>query len=309
MNSINLPPRNLPKLLIFGFVTLIVLAIVLSAFKNLELDKSKADEKTAANQKLNIPKEMVFVEGGTYQNAEKTPEVKQLIKPFAIDRNLVTVDDFIKFVNVTQYKTEAERFGNAAVFDFDKQEWLLVDGASFLYPQGIDKAPAQLDHPVTQISWNDAQAYAKWRGKRLPTSIEWEWAAQSGGKSKNVYAWGNEIKKAGKILANHWQGEFPIKNTKEDGYLTTSPVGAFGANPIGLTDMGGNVWQWCADSILPTANEAQMDPSIRKVTKGGSFLCDPKVCHGFRVTGAASSTPETALFHTGFRCVTDIEDK
>ncbi len=158
---------------------------------------------------------------------------------------------------------------------------------------------------MTQVSWNDAVAYAKWAGKRLPTALEWEWAASASGTSKSIYAWGDEMKEGKSFKANFWQGSFPQKNTEEDGFLTTSPIGKFGANPTGLTDMGGNVWQWTADDTAPTEEEAKMDTEMRKVTKGGSFLCDPKVCHGFKVDGKSSSTAEKGLMHTGFRCVKD----
>ncbi len=258
---------------------------------------SAADKKT-----------MAFVKGGTLEKIDEASQqkYKASIRSFNIDKNLVTVADFKKFTEETKYVTEAEKFGNSAVFDFDKQEWILKDGVTYLYPLGTDKDPAPLDHPVTQVSWNDAVAYAKWAGKRLPTALEWEWAASAAGTSKSIYAWGNEMKEGSTYKANFWQGSFPEKNTVEDGFLTTSPVGKFGANPLGLTDMGGNVWQWTADDIAPTEDEAKSDTEMRKVTKGGSFLCDPEVCHGFKVEGKSSSTAETGLMHTGFRCVKDV---
>ena len=250
---------------------------------------------------------MAFVKGGILEKLDENTQQKNKIniRSFRIDKNLVTVSDFKKFTAATKYQTEAEKFGNSAVFDFDKQEWILKDGANYLFPLGSDKEPASLDHPVTQVSWNDAVAYAKWAGKRLPTAAEWEWAASSAGTSKSIYAWGDQMKEGSTFKANFWQGSFPEKNTVDDGFLTTNPVGKFGANPLGLTDMGGNVWQWTADDVAPTTEEAKTDTEMRKVTKGGSFLCDPKVCHGFKVDGKSSSTAETGLMHTGFRCVKD----
>lgn len=262
---------------------------------------------TKHSQKIIEKDGMIYLQGGTYEGSDpQTKETKKLsVKSFYLDKNLVTVAEFDEFVKKTGYKSEAERFGNSAVFDFDIQNWEMKGGAYYWYPFGKDKEKAKPNHPVTQVSWNDAVAYAKWKGKRLPTDAEWEYAARNAGSTNDTYTWGNELVVNGKYMANTWQGSFPTKNTVEDGYLTTSPVGAFGENKIGLTDMGGNVWQWTADSITPTGNEALMDPAERRVTRGGSFLCDPNVCHGFKVTGRASSTPETGMVHTGFRCAKD----
>ncbi|WP_165784666.1 SUMF1/EgtB/PvdO family nonheme iron enzyme [Solitalea longa] len=227
------------------------------------------------------------------------------IKSFQLDADLVTVKQFDDFVKATGYITDAQKFGNSAVFDFDKKSWEMLDGAYYLYPQGKDHTKANPDHPVTQVSWNDALAYAKWKGERLPSEFEWEWAARNASNARQTYTWGEKLVEDGKYKANTWQGSFPEKNTEEDGFLTTSPVGYFGKNQLGISDMGGNVWQWCADKVAPTAEEAQSDTSMRHVSKGGSFLCDPSVCHGFRIIGSSSSTAETSLMHTGFRCAKD----
>jgi sulfatase modifying factor 1 len=253
-------------------------------------------------------KDMALVKGGVlYTSDPVTKANKEVkIKSFLLDKNLVTVAQFDEFVNATHYVTEAQRFGNGGVFDNDAHGWTLIDGADYHYPFGRDKPKAQPTHPVTQVSWNDAVAYAKWKGKRLPTQWEWEHAAKNGENSRQQYTWGQDLVVAGKYKANTWQGSFPSYNTVEDGYAATSPVGAFGANKLGLTDMGGNVWQWCSDDILPQGRDAEMDPAMRKVTRGGSFLCDPMVCHGFQVTGRSSSTPESSMVHIGFRCAKDI---
>jgi sulfatase modifying factor 1 len=250
---------------------------------------------------------MVLVKGGTLNTTDPiTQKSKKVeLKPFLLDKKLVTVAEFEAFVLATRYVTEAEKFGNSAVFDMQTQRWDLVDGANFRYPQGKNKEGALPDHPVTQVSWNDANTYARWKGKRLPTQWEWEYAAKNGENDSEQYSWGKDLVINGKYKANTWQGSFPFYNTVEDGYAFTSPVGAFGANKIGLADMGGNVWQWCADSIAPTETEKKSDPAMRKVMRGGSFLCDPQVCHGFVVTGRSSSTPESSLMHAGFRCAKD----
>jgi sulfatase modifying factor 1 len=248
--------------------------------------------------------DMVLINGGSFDYFNPISEKQERITlaPFYMDKNLVTVKEFDAFVKATGYKTEAERFGNSAVFNFKTFGWELKAGAYYLYPFGKDEEKANPEHPVTQVSWNDANAYATWKGKRLPSDKEWEYASTNAGTTHTLYTWGDELIENGNYKANTWQGNFPIINTKEDGYKTTSPVGAFGANKIGLTDMGGNVWQWTADSILPEGQNKLLDPSIRKSIRGGSFLCDPKVCHGFKITGRSSSTSETGMVHTGFRC-------
>jgi sulfatase modifying factor 1 len=254
-----------------------------------------------------VDEEMALIKGGMLTTTD--PVTKNILevklKPFLLDKNLVTVADFELFVKATHYLTEAEKFGNAGVFDDHTHAWALVDGADFRYPLGRTKPKAGNDHPVTQVSWNDANAYAKWKGKRLPTQWEWEHAAKNGENLQQQYTWGDDLIVSGKYKANTWQGSFPYHNTVEDGYAYTSPVGVFGKNKLGLTDMGGNVWQWCVDSIAPTREELLVDPATRRVMRGGSFLCDPMVCHGFQVTGRSSSTPESSMVHIGFRCAKD----
>lgn len=215
------------------------------------------------------------------------------IKDFWLDVSPVTVEQFGRFVKATNYKTEAEKFGDGGAFDFELGVWKLQKGVSWQHPFGNDTAKP--DHPVTMVSWNDAAAYARWAGKRLPTSQEFVFAEKNGEADfDKAYTWGEHFKENGMFKANFWQGTFPGKNTVEDGFLTTSPVGHFGKNKLGLTDMGGNVWQWCQD-------ESEQEPG-QKVQRGGSYLCDPMVCHGFKVGGKATSSPETSLVHVGFRC-------
>ncbi len=282
---------------------IVVLLILISAllFISYRSVKSKTMRYAEANG-------MVYVNEGKLVAEDPTARaVKEFyIKPFLLDKNLVTVSEFDVFVKATKYITEAEKFGNAGVFDQKTGEWILIDGANYHYPFGKEKGQAKPNHPVTQVSWNDARAYAKWKGKRLPTQWEWQFAAGNGKNTTLPYAWGDNLILNGTYKANTWQGSFPHHNTVEDGYESTSPVGVFGENALGLTDMGGNVWQWCEDSIEPTAEEAVSDPALRRVLRGGSFLCDPLVCHGYKVSGRSSCTPETALVHIGFRCAKSI---
>ncbi|MDJ0645682.1 MAG: formylglycine-generating enzyme family protein [Flavobacteriaceae bacterium] len=260
---------------------------------------------------------MVYIPSGTtqigssYTFAQETPVTQQEIKGFYMDKHPVTVAQFRKFVKATNYKTEADRFGNAGVLNYKTGQWQLKEGANWEYPQGRDMPKAKFNHPVTQVSWNDAMAYCKWSGKRLPTEYEWEHAARNAGQLTDaMYPWGtNSVKNEGKYLGNVWQGAFPMYNSNKDGYLYTSPVGAFGESPLGLQDMAGNVWEWCSDWKLPyTMNPNNFTPSeeSQKVQRGGSYLCDVNVCHGYRVSGRSGSSPNTALMHVGFRCVKDI---
>jgi formylglycine-generating enzyme len=259
------------------------------------------------------PPGMIYFAGGrTHIGSEDGPVSERPafvadVAPFFLDVHPVTVGEFRRFVEATGHVTQSERFGSSAVFDLTTGTWGLVDGATWRQPFGPSRAPAADDHPVTQVAWNDARAYCHSIGKRLPTEIEWEHAARSG-SGGGRYAWGDALVVAGRWMANTWQGDFPRTNTGADGWLSTAPVGTFGRTRTGLTDMGGNVWQWCNDWFRPYAARTRPfhpDAHSEKVIRGGSFLCDPKVCHGFRVSARGHSTPETGLVHVGFRCAAD----
>jgi len=270
--------------------------------------EARAARRPAA--RAGVPAGMVAIPGGRTRigsddgEPAERPTFTADVKPFLLDRHPVTVAEFRRFVDATGWVTQAERFGEAGVFDQRTGTWGLVRGASWRHP--VDpSAPAADDHPVTQVSWYDAVAYCAWRKKRLPTEVEWEHAARAGHRAGDHYAWGDALVVDGRYRANTWQGHFPSDNTVADGYLTTSPVGAFGATATGLTDMGGNVWQWTADWYRPYADRDAPftpTPASEKVIRGGSFLCDPHVCHGFRVSARGHTTPETGLEHVGFRC-------
>ena len=267
-------------------------------------------------ENIDIPKGMILVKGGTVNlgteqglDNEKNGYTIQL-KPFFMDVHPVTIAEFRTFVDATGYQTQAETFGDAAVLNDTTKVWELRKGAYWEYPQGINFGKAPDTHPVTQVSWNDAQAYCAWANKRLPTEAEWEHAAKNATDTKTLFPWGNEEIIDGKYKANFWQGSFPFVNEIEDNFAFTNPVGEFGATPLGLTDMAGNVWEWCEDWYLPYAEYGtsfQPNENSEKVQRGGSFLCDPKVCYGFRTTARSHSTPESALYHVGFRTVKDIE--
>jgi formylglycine-generating enzyme required for sulfatase activity len=171
-------------------------------------------------------------------------------------------------------------------------------------------------HPVVHICYDDAVAYAKWAGKRLPTEAEWEFAAR-GGLDRKPFTWGDQLKPQGKPMANTWQGEFPHNNTMEDGYFGTAPVGSFPANGYGLADMSGNVWEWCSDWYQPKyAREPARNPQgpdsghdpeepgvAKRVQRGGSYLCCDNYCSRYMVAGRGKGEPESTATHIGFRCV------
>jgi formylglycine-generating enzyme len=220
------------------------------------------------------------------------------INDFWLDVSPVTVKEFSDFIARTHYVTEAEKFGDGGVFDFQTGTWKLIKAATWQYPFGKDSSAAKPNHPVTQVSWNDANAYCKWAKKRLPNSEEFIFAEKNAdSNNQQTYTWGNDYIEYGKYRANFWQGIFPNKNTIADGFLTTCPIGYFGKNKLGLTDIEGNVWQWCSDDSRERKGE--------KNQRGGSYLCDPMVCHGFKIGGISSSSAETSLCHVGFRCAKD----
>jgi sulfatase modifying factor 1 len=265
-----------------------------------------------------VPPGMVYFPGGDTRIGSEDgepierPTFVAHVAPFLLDVHPVTVAEFRRFVDATGYVTQSERYGSSGVFEVSAGTWSLVDGASWRRPLGPAAAPAADDHPVTQVSWNDAVAYCRWAGKRLPTEVEWEHAARGGRADGPRYAWGDALVVDGRYMANTWQGEFPRRNTVADGYVYTSPVGRFGKTASGLTDMGGNVWQWCDDWFRPYADRGtpyEPRPDGERVLRGGSFLCDPKFCHGFRVSARGHSTPETGLVHVGFRCARDARPR
>ena len=276
-------------------------------------------QKTAPNAAAPsaVPVGMAYVPGGYTQIGaadgleQEKPTFWVLVKPFLMDQHEVTVGQFRAFVRATGYKTEAEHFGNSGVLDEATKQWGLVDGASWQYPYGPRAGLAAADQPVTQVSWNDAQAYAKWAGKRLPDELEWEHAARNGTNSRTLYPSGDSLQVHGKFTANTWNGTFPDFDHQTDGFHYAAPVGSFGTSPLGLADMAGNVWEWCANYKLTYADmmdsvAVASSPTTERAQRGGSYLCEPGWCHGYRVSARSGSTPETALMHVGFRCVQDL---
>jgi len=261
---------------------------------------------------------MILIRGGDFQMGTndglpyEAPVHTVEVESFWIDESEVTVAEFSKFVEATGYRTEAETFGWSGVFNFETGEWDRVEGVNWRTPDG-GKTPANPQEPVVQVSWNDAAAYAKWAGKRLPTEAEFEYAARGGLVGKK-YAWGDELKPGGKPQANWWQGKFPDKNTNEDGFLSRAPVKKFAPNGYGLFDMTGNVWEWNADWFAgdyyensPRKNPKGAAVGDERVIRGGSFLCAENHCTNYRVAGRSRATPDSGLNNLGFRCAKDAK--
>jgi sulfatase modifying factor 1 len=293
---------------------------------------------------------MVYITGGTFlmgndEFADARPVHEVTVSSFFMDRNEVTNAQYAAFVEATGYKTVAERPLNprdfpgvpadklvpgSAVFtppttavslDNPLQWWTYVAGATWKQPEGPGSdLKGRENHPVVHVSFEDAEAYARWSGKRLPTEAEWEYAAQAGAGGLPYY-WGRELKPDGKWMANIFQGDFPHANLKEDGFTTTAPVGTFQPNSYGLFDMEGNVWEWCADFYRPdyfSKSEKSnprgpadsFDPdepgTVKRVQKGGSFLCSDQYCIRYKAGSRGKGEVTSASNNLGFRCVADV---
>jgi formylglycine-generating enzyme len=298
--------------------------------------------------------DMLWIPGGTFlmgsddHYPEEAPAHLVTVDGFWIEKYAVTNEAFARFVQETGYVTLAERPLNpldypgvpeeqlvpgSLVFQRpDQQEevddftcwWMYVPGANWRHPEGpASSLEGKECHPVVQVAYEDAAAYAHWAGKVLPTEAEWEYAAR-GGLEGATYAWGNEFAPNGQMLANTWQGAFPWENLGTDGYEGLAPVGAFPPNGYGLYDMIGNVWEWTADwyssrhqshagqaCCAPRnprggAREESLDPEYhipRKVLKGGSFLCAPNYCQRYRPAARSPQAIDSSTCHTGFRCI------
>ena len=235
---------------------------------------------------------------------------------FTIAQWATTNAEFAAFVEATGYQTEAERAGGAFVFVPHGQVerdnylehapwWSFVHGASWRNPAGPGSLPVS-DHPVVQVAYHDALAYANWMDARLPTEAEWEYAAR-GGLEQQPYPWGEDLLADGAHRCNIWQGEFPHTNTGEDGFSGTAPARSFEPNGFGLYNMAGNIWEWCADRFTrlhgPQRLKNPQGPLSGKrfVMKGGSHLCHASYCYRYRTSSRTANLPNNSASHTGFR--------
>lgn len=247
------------------------------------------------------------------------------VDAFRMSAYAVTNAQFRDFVADTGYVTEAEKFGWTYVFhlfvtDSAKNHvigvpqatpwWHAVKGAYWARPEGSDSdLNDRMDHPVVHVTWNDAEAYCRWSGNRLPTEAEWEYAAR-GGLERKTYPWGDLLKQDGRHRCNTWQGKFPDVNHAEDGYVGTAPVHAYEPNGYGLYNMAGNVWEWCADWFSPAyhTQTSNRNPKFEQRTdkramRGGSYLCHRSYCNRYRVAARSANTPDSSSGNCGFRVV------
>jgi formylglycine-generating enzyme len=302
-----------------------------------------------------IDDRMAWIPGGSFlmgsdsHYPEEAPAHSVRVDGFWIDMCTVTNREFAAFVDTTGYVTVAERPVNPADYPgaipgmlgpssvvFIKPKppvdlsnhynwWKYVSGANWRHPRGpASSIKALVDHPVVHVAFEDAEAYAAWAGKELPTEAEWEFAAR-GGLDASEYVWGDELTPGGHHMANTWQGQFPVQNSRDDGFEGTAPVKSYPPNGYGLYDMAGNVWEWTTDwyqehgkidsPCCTIANprgatrSESLDPNLpeiavpRKVMKGGSHLCAPNYCRRYRPAARMAHAVDTATCHLGFRCI------
>jgi formylglycine-generating enzyme required for sulfatase activity len=302
---------------------------------------------------------MVWIPGGAFRMGsddhypEEAPAHRVSVDGFWMDRSPVTNARFGRFVEATGFRTLTETppapedypdappdllYAGSLVFvqppgpvdlSDPRHWWKYVRGADWRHPNGADSPDAArvlCDHPVVHVAFSDAEAFAAWEGKTLPTEAEWEFAAR-GGPIETPFAWGDVFLPGGRHQANTWQGEFPWDHQPEDGFERTSPVGAFPPNGYGLYDAIGNVWEWTADWYQPhhardpdapcCAPKHPRDPTLGdaadaalrfpcKVLKGGSHLCAPNYCRRYRPAARYAQQIDSATSHIGFRCIVRI---
>lgn len=321
----------------------------------LTLEQIQFNGDTSKTGMVSIPGgEFMMGADNNQADSDEYPKHKVILDPFWMDQHEVTNDQFAKFVQSTGYITTAERkpdweelkkqlppdtpkpdesllVAASLVFSPASKEvdlndysqwWSWMPGANWKHPEGPGSSiEGKGNYPVIHVSWDDAMAYCKWAGKRLPTEAEWEYASR-GGLINKIYPWGDEHINMGKAKANTWEGNFPYQNTEFDRFYGIAPVRSFAPNAYGLYDMAGNVWEWCSDNYRndyyqhvnkpegiknPSGPPDSFDPdepyTPKKVSRGGSFMCNESYCSGYRVARRMKSSPDSGMSNLGFRCV------
>ena len=285
-------------------------------------------------KKTHVDFASVEVHGGMAFLGTNSPQIpddgegplrKKRVNPFRMGQTVVTNQEFQQFVNETGYETDAERFGWGFVFwsEVSKQVpatkgvhgaswWRRVDGATWkdINGPGTEAEVWHPNHPVVQVSYADATAYAMWAGGRLPSELEWEHAARAG-QGDIRFPWGDtEPDDSYNFPCNIWQGEFPYFNTGVDGWKTTAPAKSYLPNAFGLYNMIGNVWEWTADAYRVKSQEKHVRRQMNqmrgfKLLKGGSFICHRSYCYRYRIAARTGNSPDSSTTHQGFRVVWD----
>jgi formylglycine-generating enzyme len=334
------PPRRLPMRRMVATVCVLLLLVV-------------AWVASRTGQPVVAPVGMAWIPAGEFIMGDATspdedaPPHNVAVDGFWMDITEVTNADFAKFTTATNYKTTAEQTPTLEQFPTAKPEalvpfsatfvpkecngdprtcsaiwWEALRGACWKHPDGPGSSlVGRENHPAIHISWDDATAYAKWAGKRLPTEAEWERAAR-GGLDRQPYVWGSQPQgTAGKWFANTFQGRFPAAPTADDGHLKLAPVGSYSANGYGLFDMSGNAWEWCADWYAkdyyryspknnprgPETGDTDENGHVQRVRRGGSFLCADNYCKRYLAGTRDKNPADTSACHMGFRCVQDAQ--
>jgi formylglycine-generating enzyme len=346
----DLPPKKIALIAAIGLG-----AIVIGTFFTLRVPEHRRSRKAsglghAVPLQQSVGREtngMVWIPSGSFYmgsntgNPDEAPEHLVTVNGFWMDKFEITNEQFEKFVKATGYVTIAERTPSAEQFPGAPAEalvpgsvvfspppgdvpldnhmiwWEYRRSANWRQPEGPGSSIAGREKfPVVHVCWEDAAAFAKWAGKRLPTEAEWEYASR-GGLDREPFTWGDKME-TNQWKANIWQGDFPNGNNGADGHKGVAPVGSFAPNGYGLHDMAGNVWEWCADwyrpdyyakspAMNPPGPADSVDPNepgvAKRVMRGGSYLCSDVYCSGYRPSARMKSSPDTGLSHTGFRCV------
>ncbi len=292
-------------------------------------------ELTVSGPAIRRPTELVPIPGGDfimgtddplgYAADGEGPAHRVAVSAYRIAAHTVTNAEFATFVTATGHRTTAEELGSSFVFVGLLPEgfpptravaaapwWREVPGATWRRPEGpVSTLSGREHHPVVHVSWYDALAYCRWAGVRLPTEAEWERAAR-GPEEGHHFPWGDEREPGGQHRMNVFQGRFPERDTGDDGWVGTCPVGTFPANAFGLHEVTGNVWEWCADWFAPdfyrrspVEDPAGPETGTARVLRGGSYLCHESYCWRYRVDSRSANTPDSSAGNVGFRVTAD----